>query len=165
MGYQGVVIRQLGAPSPVLKIEDTLARSLREWLVVVCKNSHAKGRVMRRKQTPLRLGGAFIALVVLIGVFFLSPPVSANGVPPIEKDGTIQEDERSGGSGDGKNPGTDGEASDDGDEADPDWFGFTSWDGANLVETKLDPSEERSFLQLIGWLLSQVSNQYLSFWR
>lgn len=119
---------------------------------------------MRRKQTPLRLGVALIALVVLVGVFFLSPPVSAD-VPPIEKDGVIQEDERTGGSGDGKNMGEGGEDSDDGDEADPDWFGFTSWDGTELVATKPDPSEDRSFLQLIGWLLSQASNQYLSFWR
>lgn len=117
---------------------------------------------MRRKQTPLRLEGALIALVVLVGVFFLAPPVSADEVPLLEKDGVIQEEERTGGSG---NTGGSDLDPNDGDEADPDWFGFTSWDGTELVATKFDPSEDRSFLQLIGWLLSQASNQYLSFWR
>ena len=103
-----------------------------------------------------------IALVVLLGVFFLSPPVSASDVS-IGKD-VIQEDERGGGAGDGKNT-MGGEGSDTGDDTDPDWFGFTSWDGTEIVEAKSDPSEDRSFLQFIGWLLLQASNQYLSFWR
>ncbi len=129
---------------------------------------------MIRTNIPLRHVTTAVVLALLVGVFFLSPSVTAGELPKNDNTGFFVGFDNNTGT-DGKS-GQSGSGEDDGD-ADPDWWQTTSWNQARMTKndatrvevprTLVVPSIPAigPYAQLVNWLLGHIGNTYISLWR